>query len=216
MVAESKDIDFTSPHQFYPDARAMKRHFIIHRGPTNSGKTYHAVQKLKESNAGLFCSPLRLLASEQQEKLANEGYLANLLTGQEKVEVEGAKHLSCTVEMAPLHKRWDVCVVDECQLIGSSRGAAWTNVLLGVQADKVICCEDGTATSVIEFLCSVTNDTFEVKDFQRQTSLAVEEEPVHGLRQLQRGDCVVSFARNKLHSMRNLIETNTNHKVHVS
>eukprot|EP01031_Cornospumella_fuschlensis_P030582 gene30582-36955_t len=57
--------DLTMPHQWYPYARLMKRKIIYHGGPTNSGKTYHAIQRLKAADpaegGGLYCGPLRLL-----------------------------------------------------------------------------------------------------------------------------------------------------------
>jgi len=48
----------------YPFARAMKRKVIYHQGPTNSGKTYVALQRFMKAANGIYCSPLRLLAME--------------------------------------------------------------------------------------------------------------------------------------------------------
>jgi ATP-dependent RNA helicase SUPV3L1/SUV3 len=42
----------------------MKRKIIYHCGPTNSGKTYEALQRLKQADNGMYCGPLRLLAME--------------------------------------------------------------------------------------------------------------------------------------------------------
>lgn len=52
------------PHQWFPEARKMKRKFIYHHGPTNSGKTHAALLELEKANNGIYCSPLRLLAWE--------------------------------------------------------------------------------------------------------------------------------------------------------
>ena len=49
----------------YPYARTIKRNFILHIGPTNSGKTYEAVEVLKKAKNGIYLAPLRLLAYEQ-------------------------------------------------------------------------------------------------------------------------------------------------------
>ena len=52
------------PHEWYPQARKMKRKIIYHHGPTNSGKTYSALEDLEKTNKGIYCAPLRLLAWE--------------------------------------------------------------------------------------------------------------------------------------------------------
>ncbi|SOV74775.1 ATP dependent DEAD-box helicase, putative [Plasmodium sp. gorilla clade G3] len=59
------------------------RNIHLYVGPPNSGKTYHAFQKLVSSKNGLYCSPLRLLAWEVYYKLTRMNKKVNLLTGQE-------------------------------------------------------------------------------------------------------------------------------------
>lgn len=56
--------DLTSPASWYPAARMMRRRVVAHVGPTNSGKTHAALQALKAAQSGVYCGPLRLLASE--------------------------------------------------------------------------------------------------------------------------------------------------------
>ncbi|KAJ2420957.1 RNA helicase, partial [Coemansia sp. RSA 2522] len=56
--------DLRFPHEWTLGARTMKRRIIMHVGPTNSGKTYHALERLKNCKSGVYCSPLRLLAHE--------------------------------------------------------------------------------------------------------------------------------------------------------
>jgi ATP-dependent RNA helicase SUPV3L1/SUV3 len=61
-----------------------------------------------------------------------QGADCNLLTGEERRETTGVQRWSCTVEMAPLNKPFDVGVIDEIQMIGDKfRGWAWTNAFLG-------------------------------------------------------------------------------------
>lgn len=55
----------------YPNARDMKRKIILHAGPTNSGKTYHALERFLSAKSGVYCGPLKLLAAEVYKK-ANE------------------------------------------------------------------------------------------------------------------------------------------------
>lgn len=60
--------DLTTPANWYPDARAIERKFIFHAGPTNSGKTYEALQRYMTAKSGIYCGPLRLLAAEVYQK----------------------------------------------------------------------------------------------------------------------------------------------------
>lgn len=85
-------------------------------GPTNSGKTYNALQALRTSPTGIYCGPLRLLAMEVYQQLNADGVRCNMVTGQEMVEVPGAAHVACTVEMASVMKHADVAVIDEIQV----------------------------------------------------------------------------------------------------
>ena len=55
----------------YPEARAIQRKIIFHAGPTNSGKTYHAIQRYLAAKSGVYCGPLKLLAHEIFEKSNN-------------------------------------------------------------------------------------------------------------------------------------------------
>ena len=48
----------------FPFAREMKRKIIFHAGPTNSGKTHTAIERFRAADTGLYCGPLRLLATE--------------------------------------------------------------------------------------------------------------------------------------------------------
>ncbi len=54
--------------ELYPLARSLNRKLEFFVGPTNSGKTYNAMQKLKKANSGLYLAPLRLLALEGYEE----------------------------------------------------------------------------------------------------------------------------------------------------
>ena len=57
------------PEKQYPEARGMERHFILHIGPTNSGKTFQALQRLKQAYHGIYLGPLRLLALEVYDSI---------------------------------------------------------------------------------------------------------------------------------------------------
>lgn len=126
-----RSVDLSLPHLWYDHARKIKRNIICHIGPTNSGKTYNALKRLKECRNGLYLGPLRLLAWEICENLRSSNIKCNLLTGQERDFYEGdsGTHLSSTIEMADFHKSYEVAVIDEVQLIGSQdRGTNHSSV----------------------------------------------------------------------------------------
>lgn len=100
----------------YPMARNMKRHFIIHVGQTNSGKTYAALNVYKSAVHGVYLAPLRLLAYEVFEQMNNEGVACTMLTGEEEIQVPFSEHYSATVEMTDVNMYFDVAVIDECQM----------------------------------------------------------------------------------------------------
>jgi hypothetical protein len=58
--------DLTDPPNWYPEARALNRRIIFHAGPTNSGKTYHALERFSAAKSGVYCGPLKMLAVEVQ------------------------------------------------------------------------------------------------------------------------------------------------------
>lgn len=106
----------TQPHLWYPNAREKKRNVFLHVGPTNSGKTHNALKRLEASSSGVYCGPLRLLAREVAERLNKASVPCNLTTGQEREEIEGAKHSSVTVEMADVTTEYQCSVIDEIQM----------------------------------------------------------------------------------------------------
>ena len=110
--------DLTKPHEWYLYARLQQRKVIFHGGPTNSGKTFAALEALRRSQHGIYLGPLRLLAGEIYEKLTSMGNYTNLHTGQEKREVAFSTHTSATVEIAPTDTDFDVGVIDEIQMLG--------------------------------------------------------------------------------------------------
>lgn len=112
--------DLRYPAEWYPATRKMQRKIILHVGPTNSGKTYHALKRLEEASTGAYAGPLRLLAHEVYTRMNAKGAPCALITGEERRRPETddkPKLTSCTVEMVPLHVQMDVCVIDEIQMM---------------------------------------------------------------------------------------------------
>ncbi len=102
-------------------------------GPTNTGKTHRAVERLLEHRTGMIGLPLRLLAREVYDTLtvrAGEQAVA-LVTGEEKRVPASPRYWVCTVEAMPLDRRVDFLAVDEIQLaVHPERGHVFTDRLL--------------------------------------------------------------------------------------
>ena len=109
-------------------------------GPTNTGKTYMAIEKMLEFNSGIFGLPLRLLAREVYDKcvlkLGTEKVA--LITGEEKIIPSDAKYYICTVESMPKDKIVDFVAVDEIQMCGDTeRGHIFTDRLLNFRGEAL-------------------------------------------------------------------------------
>ncbi|KAH9603875.1 hypothetical protein KSS87_013563 [Heliosperma pusillum] len=206
--------DLTKPHTWFPFARAMKRKIIYHCGPTNSGKTYNALQRFMEAKKGIYCSPLRLLAMEVFDKVNTLGVYCSLLTGQEKKHVPFANHVACTVEMVSTDELYDVAVIDEIQMMAdSSRGFAWTRALLGLNADEIHLCGDPSVLNIVRKICLDTGDELVEQHYDRFKPLVVEAKTLQGdLRNVKSGDCVVAFSRREIFEVKLAIEKHTNHR----
>eukprot|EP00741_Cyanophora_paradoxa_P014710 tig00020816_g14188.t1 len=205
--------DLRQPHTWYPAARELRRRIIYHAGPTNSGKTRAALEALKRAESGVYCGPLRLLARQIHEQLNGDGVICDLLTGQERVEVPGATHIACTVEMVSTSTVYDVAVIDEIQMIGDTfRGYAWTRAFQGVVAHEVHVCGDGSAVELLRRLCAVQGDELEVVSYDRLAPLEPLGKPVESLRQIRPGDCVVAFSRRSIYEIKRQIEKQTKYR----
>ncbi|KAJ3352724.1 hypothetical protein GGF32_003598 [Allomyces javanicus] len=200
--------DLRNPPEWYPAARMMQREIIMNVGPTNSGKTYQALEELKKAKSGIYCGPLRLLAHEVYETLTSQSIPCTMVTGEERRGDPHAGITSCTIEMADLTREYDVAVIDEIQMLGDQhRGWAWTQALLGLRAKRIYLCGEATAVPVVEKLCRATNDRVVVNEFERLSPLRVDTSSLEGgVADVQKGDCVVAFSRRNLYTLKNLIE----------
>ncbi|HJV46143.1 MAG TPA: DEAD/DEAH box helicase [Bacillota bacterium] len=193
------DIIPIHPKDEYPLARQMKRKFVIHAGPTNSGKTYESIEALKDGEKGIYLSPLRLLALEIYEKLNAEGVPCSLLTGEEEIRDSHARHWACTIEKADYHQLFDVAVIDEGQMIGDSqRGFAWTRAILGILAKKIHICCSINAVTLIKRLIMDCEDDVEVIYHERQTPLIIQDESFSFPKDVKVGDAFIVFSRKKV------------------
>lgn len=195
---EIKEIILDNPIDEYKEARRMKRHFHLHVGETNTGKTYSSIKRLMEAESGVYLAPLRLLALEIQDKLNSENIACSLLTGEEEDIITYAYHVSSTIEKLQLGTPYDVCVIDEAQMISDNqRGWAWTRAIIGVLAPEVHICMAPEALDIVIKLIKDCGDTYEVIRHKRDTELIVEDKKFNLERDVKKGDALVVFGKKK-------------------
>ena len=223
------------PTDEFEKARKMHRKIIMHVGPTNSGKTHHALRALAAAKSGVYAGPLRLLAHEVWERLntgqivplgiqddlssnapkgsqSKHARVCNLYTGEEqKILDPDAPLLSCTVEMLLYARVYDVAVVDEIQMIGDlERGGAWFTAVAGLAAHEIHLCGEETAIPLVEKLLKVTGDELVIRRYERLTPLVIENESLGGnLTKVRKGDCIVTFSRSSIFGIKRQVEEQT-------
>lgn len=216
-LANQKEVaDLRHPAEWYPATREVPRVVHMHVGPTNSGKTYHALQRLEAAKSGIYLGPLRLLAHEVFTRLNAKNKSCALVTGEEQRMPEGdaPPMYSCTVEMAPLNTRFDVAVIDEIQMINHpERGWAWSQAFLGLQAREIHLCGEARTVNIMRELCALVGDEIHIHEYERLTPLQVAPHSLHGkLTKLEKGDCLVAFSVVAIHALRREIEKQTGKK----
>jgi len=198
----------TKPETEFPKALEMQRHFILHVGPTNCGKTYHALESLKQAMNGVYLGPLRLLALEVYEKMNDAGIPCTMLTGEERIYQENAFITSSTIEMLDIEQEYDVAVIDEAQMITDpDRGHSWTRAILGVQAKEIHVCMSPAAEKVVKHLISLCGDTEETHVYERKTKLLCEDKPFEFPDDVQEGDAIIAFSKRAVLDIAGRLET---------
>lgn len=214
-----RHLDLRYPTEWYSSARATQRNIHLHVGPTNSGKTYHALKRLEESGKGMYAGPLRLLAHEVYTRFNNKGLPCDLITGDDVRMRDGewSSLSSHTVEMVDIGRSVDVAVIDEIQMIASEeRGWAWTRALLGIPAKELHLCGETRVIPLIRELAASMGDTLHIHHYDRLNPLKAMSKSLRGnLKNLVRGDCIVSFSVLGIHAMKKQIELETGRRVAI-
>ncbi|XP_005092180.1 ATP-dependent RNA helicase SUPV3L1, mitochondrial [Aplysia californica] len=203
--------DLRLPANWYPEARSMQRKFIFHAGPTNSGKTYQALERFINAKSGIYCGPLKLLASEVYHKCNEAGTPCDLVTGEERrhANEDGSQssHVACTVEMTSLTTQYDVAVVDEIQMIrDAQRGWAWTRAVLGLYAEEIHVCGEASSIDLVRELALTTGEEVEVRRYKRLTNLSYLDHAVEKFENVRPGDCIVCFNKNDIYYVTKQLE----------
>lgn len=184
----------------------------FHLGPTNSGKTYHAVQRIlerfKDNPDGLYvyAGPLRMLAHEVMGTLSEIVGEENVgvLTGEESVNPT-ARILCCTAEMAP--RSGDLLVIDEAHWAeDDSRGRHWTELLTTANFKETVVLGPSECEDVLkEVYADFYQDNVHVHHHRRKTPLEYIGKVTHGT--LKPRTAVVAFSRRKVGEIVNFLHS---------
>jgi ATP-dependent RNA helicase SUPV3L1/SUV3 len=181
--------------EYFPRARALQRELVLFAGPTNSGKTWRALNELAAAESGMYLAPLRLLALEGQEEIEKRGRVASYLTGEERDIREGAQFVASTIEMMDTQREVDVVVIDEVQLLtDDDRGWAWCQALVGAPARCVIMTGSPDCIPLVEAMAEYLGEPLRIERLERHTPIEAQREPL-SLRDIKPGTAVIAFSR---------------------
>lgn len=184
-----------SPDYYISRAKQLERVFVLHIGPTNSGKTFDAVEDLKKNSPGTYLGPLRLLALEMADRINADGIPCSMITGEEAILKDGAQVISSTIELCDFTRRFKTAVIDEAQLIGDpDRGASWMKALCMVDAEVVHVCMAPEAEDYIVKLVKSFGAYYSVVRHERLAPL-IYSGTCRGIRDIRPGDALICFSR---------------------
>ena len=189
-----KILNIEKYEESFPIARNINRSFNVILGPTNSGKTFEALETLKNASSGVYLAPLRLLAMEIFDKLNAEGIPCNLHTGEENIDIPGAKHTACTIEMMDSKNIVDIAVIDEVQMLADvDRGWAWTAALTGIPAKEIFAVGSKDVEFQLINLLNYLNEDYKIHYVERKTPLKIDK--VINFSKILDSDVIVTFSR---------------------
>ena len=180
------------------DRRDAPKLVTLHLGPTNSGKTYDALQRLAAARSGVYAAPLRMLAREAYAKLCDQigEEHVGLITGEEEIN-GGAPVLCCTAEMAPMSGT--TLVVDEAHWAADrERGYAWTRLLVGGTYDTI---EVAASAGAAGFLNAVFSDVPNLTTVVHNRLSPLTYGGDINLKSIPDRSLVVAFSRKAVHTL---------------
>ena len=207
FAALLKDPKFSEYHRLYP-ARNITREWTAFLGPTNSGKTHNAINTLAKAKRGIYLSPLRLMALENQERIESMGIPCSLVTGEEQIIREGSEHYCCTVEEFARfrNERWDVVVIDEVQLLADpKRGWAWVDAMVSANTPILMMTGPALIEESLKTLADICEDNLTVVQTKRLSPVTVAKHPT-SLKNLEKGSLVVAFSRRTVLELKGVLE----------
>ena len=173
-------------------------------GPTNTGKTFLAFEKLFFYSSGIFGFPLRLLARENYDKAIKKIGIENvaLVTGEEKIVPKGAKYFFCTVESMPLDISVECIIIDEIQLAADhERGHVFTDRILNARGSvETIFLGSLTIKNILKKLFP----SIKIETLERFSTLLFKNKK--NITKLQPRSAIIAFNVNKVYEIAEILK----------
>ncbi len=172
-------------------------------GPTNTGKTHVAIEKMLEFDTGIFGLPLRLLAREVYDKCVNKVGLEKvaLITGEEKIIPSTANYFICTVESMPKNKEVDFVAIDEIQMCADrERGHIFTERMLESRGTKLTMF---LGSQVMENIISELIEGVEFEKKERFSKLSYSG--IKKISRLDRKVAIIAFSIEEVYAIAELV-----------
>jgi ATP-dependent RNA helicase SUPV3L1/SUV3 len=172
-------------------------------GPTNTGKTYLAIETMLSFDSGMIGFPLRLLAREVYDKIIKKISVDKvaLITGEEKIIPANSKYFLCTVESMPINKHLDFVGIDEIQMCADhERGHIFTDRLLNLRGEKLTMLM-GSST-----IKSVVNKLDEDTEFINRKRLSKLSYVGHKkISRINRKTAIIAFSTEEVYAIAELV-----------
>ena len=172
-------------------------------GPTNTGKTFLAIETMLSFDSGMMGFPLRLLAREVYDKVVKkiDPNKVALITGEEKIIPANAKYYFCTVESMPVDKFLDFVGIDEIQMCSDhERGHIFTDRLLNLRGEKLtMFMGSNSMRNIIEKL----EEDIEYIDRKRLSKLTYSGHKK--ISRIERKSAIIAFSAEEVYAIAELI-----------
>ena len=172
-------------------------------GPTNTGKTFLAIETMLSFESGMIGFPLRLLAREVYDKIIEktDPIKVALITGEEKIIPSNAKYFLCTVESMPVDKNLEFVAVDEIQMCSDNeRGHIFTDRLLNLRGEKLTMF---MGSNTIKKLISKLDEDVEFINKERLSKLTYVGHKK--ISRIERKSAIIAFSAEEVYAIAELI-----------
>jgi ATP-dependent RNA helicase SUPV3L1/SUV3 len=172
-------------------------------GPTNTGKTFLAIETMLSFDSGMIGFPLRLLAREVYDRVIKKIDLDKvaLITGEEKIIPSNAKYFLCTVESMPIDKCLEFVGVDEIQMCSDhERGHIFTDRLLNMRGEKLTML---MGSSTIKSIISKLDGNIEFINRDRLSKLTYAGHKK--ISRINRKTAIIAFSAEEVYAIAELI-----------
>jgi ATP-dependent RNA helicase SUPV3L1/SUV3 len=172
-------------------------------GPTNTGKTHIAIEKMLEHESGIFGLPLRLLAREVYDKCIDKvgNEKVALITGEEKIIPSTAQYFICTVESMPKDKEVDFVAIDEIQMCADrERGHIFTQRMLEARGTKI------TMFLGSQIMGSIIRDLINNVEFEKKERYSkLNYSGIKKISRLDRKVAIIAFSIEEVYAIAELV-----------